>query len=88
MATMNISLPDPMRDWVQSRIDSGQYGNNSDYIRDLIRRDQERLGKIKAMQAAIDEGLASGIAREFDKEAFKQRMKEHQNEQVPAATQR
>lgn len=76
MATMNISLPDPMRDWVQSRIDSGQYGNNSDYIRDLIRRDQERLGKIKAMQAAIDEGIASGIARDFSMEKLQRELDE------------
>lgn len=41
MASMNVSLPDPMRDWVQSRIDSGQYASASDYVRDLIRRDQE-----------------------------------------------
>lgn len=40
MATMNISLPDPMRDYVQNRIDSGQYASVSDYVRDLIRRDQ------------------------------------------------
>lgn len=40
MATRNVSVPDRMRDWVQSRIDSGQYASVSDYIRDLIRRDQ------------------------------------------------
>ena len=39
MATMNVSLPDPMRDFVQNRIDSGQYASVSDYVRDLIRRD-------------------------------------------------
>ncbi len=38
MATMNISLPDPMREWVESRIDTGLYSNNSDYVRDLIRK--------------------------------------------------
>lgn len=40
MASMNISLPDPMRDFVQKRIDSGRYASVSDYVRDLIRRDQ------------------------------------------------
>jgi antitoxin ParD1/3/4 len=40
MASMNVSVPDRMRDWVQSRIDSGQYASVSDYVRDLIRRDQ------------------------------------------------
>lgn len=40
MATMNISLPDAMRDWVQAQCDTGLYANYSDYIRDLIRKDQ------------------------------------------------
>lgn len=76
MATMNISLPDTMRDWVQSRIDSGLYANNSDYMRDLIRSDQERQDKIRALQEAIDAGFASGEAVAFNKEDFKSRMKE------------
>ena len=35
MASMNVSLPDPMRAWVQERIDSGRYASVSDYVRDL-----------------------------------------------------
>jgi antitoxin ParD1/3/4 len=61
MATMNISVPDLMRDYVQRRIDGGRYASVSDYVRDLIRKDQERAEKIGAMQALIDDGLASGI---------------------------
>ena len=41
MATMNISLPDPLRDWVQEQIQDGNYSSSSDYVRDLIRRDRE-----------------------------------------------
>lgn len=74
MPTMNISLPEPMREWVQTQIDEGRYAGNSDYVRDLIRRDQERVAKIEAMQAAITKGLESGAPKDFDKEAFKQRM--------------
>lgn len=40
MATMNVSLPDAMKDWVESQTRTGRYGNASDYVRDLIRRDQ------------------------------------------------
>lgn len=40
MATMNVSLPDPMRVWVKTRIDSGEYANASDYVHDRIRQDQ------------------------------------------------
>ena len=74
MPTMNISLPAPMRDWVQSQIDEGKYAGNSDYVRALIRQDQARQAKVDAMQAAITEGLASGQPKDFDIEAFKQKM--------------
>lgn len=62
MATMNISLPDPMRDWVQTQIQDGKYSSSSDYVRDLIRRDQETRQQQQALQAAITEGLKSGIS--------------------------
>ena len=61
MATMNVSLPDAMKDWVEGRAGTGRYSNASDYVRDLIRRDQERAEKIAAMQRLIDEGLESGV---------------------------
>ena len=76
MATMNISLPDSMREWVETKTKSGQYSNNSDYVRDLIRKDQERGNKIKALQAAIDQGLASGSAGPLDMNKVKQKAKQ------------
>ncbi len=60
MASMNISVPDPMRDWVQARIESGQYASVSDYVRDLIRRDQAE--DRQAIVAALIEGEKSGIS--------------------------
>lgn len=70
MATMNISLPDTMRDWVQSQCDTGLYANNSDYIRDLIRKDQltkagdlQLVLKKQKTEAAILKGLNSGEAQ-------------------------
>lgn len=74
MATMNISLPDPMRDWVKDQIDTGLYANSSDYVRDLIRKDQVRAQKVQALQLAINEGLNSGAAQPFDSGDFKERM--------------
>ena len=71
---MNISIPEPMKDWVQSQIETGKYAGNSDYIRDLIRKDQARHQKIQAMQEAISKGLESGVAQGFDVDSFKQRM--------------
>lgn len=61
MATMNVSLPDPMKDWVEAQSKAGRYSNASDYVRDLIRKDQERSDKIAAMQRFVDEGFENGI---------------------------
>lgn len=72
MATMNISLPDPMRDWVESRLATGLYANNSDYVRDLIRQDQLRTNKLAVLQQAITDGLESGEAGELDMQNIKQ----------------
>lgn len=72
MATMNISLPDPMRDWVESRLATGLYANNSDYVRDLIRQDQLRTNKLAVLQQAITAGLESGDAGELDMQGIKQ----------------
>lgn len=67
MATMNVSLPDAMKSWVEAQTEYGRYGNASDYVRDLIRRDQERAAAIAEFQQLIDEGLASGISNQsFD----------------------
>ena len=59
MATMNVSLPDLMREWVEDRVKSGQYANASDYVRDLIRRDQE---KRDALVQALVEAEQGGIS--------------------------
>ena len=54
----------------ESQAETGRYSNSSDYVRDLIRKDQERAAKIAAMQTLIDEGLASGTAQNFDIDSF------------------
>jgi antitoxin ParD1/3/4 len=75
MATMNVSLPAPMKAWVEERSADGRYSNSSDYVRDLIRKDQERAGALAEIQALIDQGLTSGAPKPFDKAAFLQRMR-------------
>ena len=75
MGTMNISLPDPMKSWVEDQTKSGRYANSSDYVRDLIRRDQARREAIAEVQAAVDAGIASGAAKPLDRQAFKERMR-------------
>ena len=70
MATMNVSLPDPMKDWVEAQARTGRYSNVSDYVRDLIRRDQTRSDKIAAMQRFVDDGLKSGVGSRSKDELF------------------
>lgn len=60
MATMNISLPDPMKEWVNAQESTGKYRNASDYVRDLIRRDQERAAHTAHLQAVVNSAIASG----------------------------
>jgi antitoxin ParD1/3/4 len=63
MASMNISVPDSMREWVQRRIEGGEYASVSDYVRDLIRRDQnakERQLSVDDIRRTIEDGRAAG----------------------------
>jgi antitoxin ParD1/3/4 len=62
MAQMNVSIPDKLKGWAEQRVAEGRYSSTSDYIRDLVRRDQENVERARRLQAAIDEGRASGIS--------------------------
>lgn len=75
MATMNISLPDQMKSFAEDQAKDGRFSNVSDYVRDLIRRDQARQDAMTEIQALIDEGMASGPARAFDMADFITRQK-------------
>ena len=51
MAMMNVSLPHPMKEWVEAQAKTGRYSNASDCVRDLIRKDPMRCDKIAANDA-------------------------------------
>ena len=59
MATVRktITLTNQQHDWIKAQIANGDYTNDSEYFRDLVRRDQE---KFRALKAAVEEGIASG----------------------------
>ena len=60
MATLNISLPDGMKEFVEEQVTKGDtYNSASDYVRDLIRRDQKHQAREK-LEALLLEGLDSG----------------------------
>ena len=70
MKSMNISLPAPMRDWVEARVETGDYASASDYVRDLIRKDREFRDKREALIQALIEGEESGISEPQSLEDF------------------
>lgn len=70
MATMNISLPDQMKAWVEEQAKSGRYANASDVVRDLIRQEQMKAEKIAHWRRLIEEADASGIADQTPEEIF------------------
>ena len=48
--------------WIKTRIAAGAFTSDGDYIRELIRRDQEENGKLQALKSEIQEGLDSGVS--------------------------
>ncbi len=69
-----ITLTEQQDNWVKAQIEAGNYTNDSEYIRDLIRREQERSAETEAIRAALLEGEGSGEPKRFDISAFKQIM--------------
>ena len=69
-----ITVTDQQNNWIKTRIAAGEYTNDSDYIRDLIRRDQTSQADIEAIRAALIEGEQSGEPQSFIGDLFKQEM--------------
>ena len=69
-----ITLTDQQDGWIKTQIQAGHYTNDSEYIRDLIRREQERSAQLDAVRAALIEGENSGAPQTFNLPAFKVRM--------------
>ena len=61
MKTMNVSLPDTMRDYIEQQVKTRGYGSVSEYIRDLIRQDQKRKAK-EHLETLLLDGIDSGTA--------------------------
>jgi antitoxin ParD1/3/4 len=61
MPSLNISLPAPLREWIEAQIKGGRYGNASEYLRELIRRAQERLERL--LLDGVESGKASPLTK-------------------------
>lgn len=64
MQTMNISLPDQLKEFVEGQISAGRYSSVSEYVRDLIRDDEKRKAQ-ENLEALLLEGLRSGEPTEM-----------------------
>jgi antitoxin ParD1/3/4 len=69
-----ITITDNQDNWIKSQIKAGGFTNDSEYIRDLIRRDQTSQADIEAIRAALIEGEQSGEPQPFDIAQFKKAM--------------
>jgi antitoxin ParD1/3/4 len=74
MQSMNISLPDPLKSFVDRQVETGRYSSVSEYVRELIRADERRKAE-EALEAKLLEGLRSA-EREFSPEDWKAIRKE------------
>jgi antitoxin ParD1/3/4 len=71
MSTMNISLPDSLKAFVDEQVNERGYGTSSEYVRELIRRDQDRLqlrglllaGASSASTAAVNNAYFDGLRK-------------------------
>jgi antitoxin ParD1/3/4 len=71
MQTMNVSLPDPMKQFVEEQVAAGAYSSASEYIRELVRADQKRQAKEQLEQVLLD-AVNSGNAIEATPEIFEE----------------
>jgi antitoxin ParD1/3/4 len=71
MHRKTITLTEQQEGWVKGQIESGQFGNDSEYIRYLIRRDQQAQERLAMLRQALAEGESSGKPKPLDMSAVK-----------------
>jgi antitoxin ParD1/3/4 len=72
-----ITLSEQQDAWVKARIENGDYTNDSEYFRDMIRRDQEQNAKFLALKQALQEGLESGVSQRTLKDIWNEAERRH-----------
>ncbi len=67
MATMNVSLPDALREWVETKVTDSDYASVSDYVRALLRQQKDHEAKLASLRLEVRKGIESGVSnRTFD----------------------
>jgi antitoxin ParD1/3/4 len=74
ITTLNVSLPESMREWILARLTEGSYSSASEYVRELVRKDQEQKGK-EALESKLLEGLRSGKSIEVTDKFWEKKLR-------------
>jgi antitoxin ParD1/3/4 len=78
MSQLNVSIPPALKSWIDARVAEGRYSSASDYVRDLVRRDQESApDETLWLRGLIEEGLASGVIEKPAKQVLREIMAKH-----------
>jgi antitoxin ParD1/3/4 len=70
MQRKTITITDQMESWVKAQVDSGKYGNHSEYFRDLVRQDQERREAETQLRFMLDDAETSGVSTRSTQEIW------------------
>ena len=82
MKTTSVALGTHFEEFIQSAIQSGRYNNASEVVRSGLRMLEEQEQKMAALRSALQQGLDSGIAQDFDAESYLKEMKERKHGKV------
>ena len=78
MPQLNLSIPPALKTWVDFKVAEGRYSSASDYVRDLVRRDQDdSMEETEWLRGLIAEGLASGIVDKEPEDVLREIMAKH-----------
>lgn len=74
MATIRktITLTEKQDEWIKTQIINGDFTNDSEYLRDLVRRDQEQNARFRSLKVAIQEGINSGVSNKTVKDIMEE----------------
>ncbi|TKT81401.1 type II toxin-antitoxin system ParD family antitoxin [Aquamicrobium sp. LC103] len=62
MATVTVSVPDQIKEWIDAQVREGQFSSSGDYISELVRRDRDHDERLAELRRIVAEGLESGIS--------------------------
>ena len=74
LSRKTITVTEQENEWIEARIDGGDFTNDSEYIRDSIRGDQDCQSEVDAIRGELIQGAESGEPQAFDDDLFKEQM--------------